>query len=238
MALDSVSIKLPTFWTTSPEAWFVLAEAQFAIRNITNQETQYYHVVASLDTATANRALSILTSPPLQEKYTTLKNFLLSSFSLSEEERAMALLNMNNLGDKKPSELMDEMLALLGDHKPCFLFKHIFLAQLPNTVRVPLAMSPTKDYRALAQEADRLLLATRDQGSTVMTAHQVAANVSSSKRIRKNCNKQSQSIRNSTSCYFHRKFGSLARQCVQPCTFSQANVSSDQDQGNDQAGQQ
>ena len=45
------------------------------------------------------------------------------------------------------------MLTLLGDHKPCFIFKQIFLRQLPEKLRVPLANSPHKtDLRPEAGE--------------------------------------------------------------------------------------
>ena len=138
MAVESVALKLPTFWVTSPSAWFAQAEAQFALRNISQDDTKYYYVVASLDSATATRALSVIAQPPQANKYVCLKTFLTSAFGLSEEERASALLGLRGLGDRKPSELMDSMLSLLGDHKPCFLFKHIFMQQLPDHVRVGL----------------------------------------------------------------------------------------------------
>ena len=49
------------------------------------------------------------------------------------------------------------MLAHLGDHKPCFIFKQIVFPQLPEKVRVPLTNSPKKDLRILSLEADRIL---------------------------------------------------------------------------------
>ena len=68
MAVDNVSMKLPTFWVSSPAAWFAQAEAQFALRHIDQDNTKYYHVVAALDTITATRALSIVTAPPQTDK--------------------------------------------------------------------------------------------------------------------------------------------------------------------------
>ncbi|RUS81701.1 hypothetical protein EGW08_010563 [Elysia chlorotica] len=68
---------------------------------------------------------------------------------------------MRGLGDSKPSELMDNMLSLLGDHKPCFLFRQLFMQQLPDNVRASLANSTCTDYRALAQEADKLFIAAQ-----------------------------------------------------------------------------
>ena len=122
MAVNSVAMKLPTFWVSSPAAWFAQAEAQFALRKITEDETKYYHVVAAPDTNTAIRALSVLTSPPQQNKYQTIKSFLSSVYGLTEKERATTLLNMRGLGDAKPSEVIDNMLSLLGEYRPFFFF--------------------------------------------------------------------------------------------------------------------
>ena len=107
MAVESVALKLPLFWTSCPSAWFAQIEAQFSIRNITADDTKYYYVVSALDSATATRAQSLLVSPPTENKYQAIKEFLISAFDLSEYERASALFAMPGLGDSKPSELMD-----------------------------------------------------------------------------------------------------------------------------------
>jgi len=57
---------------------------------------------------------------------------------------------------------MERTLAVLGSADPSFLFMHIFLQQFCAPVRTALASSPlstSKDYRALAEEADRIFLA-------------------------------------------------------------------------------
>ena len=109
MAVDSLAMKLPTFWVSNPAAWFAQAEAQFALSKITVDETKYYHVVAALDTNTATRALSALTAPPQENKIQTIKSFLSSAYGLTEEEWATTLLNMRGLGDAKPSVLVSQL---------------------------------------------------------------------------------------------------------------------------------
>ena len=111
-------------------------------------------------------------------------HFLSSAFGLSETERANTLLDLSGLGDRKPSELTDSMLALLGDHNPCFIFKQIFFRKLPEKVLVPLANSPKTDLRMLSLEADRILASLSPE-----------------------CN-LSESAEVSTVCWFHRRFGS------------------------------
>ena len=146
-------------------------------------------------------ALSILASPPATEKYQAIKLFLTSAYELPDYERTAALFNMSGLGDYKPSQLMDNMLALLGEHKPCFLFKHLFLQQLTDYVRAPLATSTIADYRQLAQEAYA-------SGNTFQLHVQ---EVSSTRAI----SIPQQIIDNM--CWYHRKHNQRARKCVVGC---------------------
>ena len=85
-------------------------------------------MVAALDASMTARAMALLEAPPVDGKYDALKTFLLSLFELSELEKADRLLSLPpGLGDSKPSELMERMLAVLGSADPSFLFAHIFL---------------------------------------------------------------------------------------------------------------
>ena len=154
----SATLKLPDFWEQNASAWFAQAEAQFAIKDITADENKFYHVVASLTSATAGRVVSLLERPPARNKYATLKAHLLDTFGLSESERARQLLSLPALGDSKPSERMDHMLALLGDHQPCFIFKEIFLQQLLDQVRLALPNTTITDFRQLARRQIRFSL--------------------------------------------------------------------------------
>ena len=167
------------------------------------------------------RALSIITSPPPSDKYSTIKSFFLTSaYGLTDGERALALLNIRGLGDSKPSELMDNMLSLLGQHRPCFLFRQIFLQQLPEHVRTPLAVSDTSDYRALALEADKLFLASRSSKSHT------------SLDIPAQCNDTGSHV--DATCWYHQKYGDKAKKCLPTCP----KFKRKRDQGNARAGQQ
>ena len=106
MSLEAITLKLPTFWTTCPLAWFAQTEAQFSLRNISSDDTKYYYVVAALDANTATTAFSIISSPPAEQKYELLKSFLTSAFRLSEPQRANALLDLTGLGARTVSSLV------------------------------------------------------------------------------------------------------------------------------------
>ena len=119
--------------------------------------------MSALDQDTATRLLDLVGNPLNEDKYATLKQRLIDTFCLSKRERAARLLHTRPLGDSKPSALMDEMLALLGDHPPCFLFEQLFLERLPEDIRSQLVDAAVRDHRELARKADALWEA-RDLG--------------------------------------------------------------------------
>ena len=219
---NAVSLKLPTFWTSQPQVWFAQAETQFQLRKITADETMYYYVVSALDQSTTTRLLDLISAPPTDNKYKAVKDRLLDTFSLSRRERASRLLHVRPLGDSKPSALMDEMLALLGDHPPCLLFEQLFLEKLPEDIRAQLVDSKIADHRELARKADAL-----------WTAKDMGDSINAIERRHKNKPIPPTGVKPPTGpkdklCYYHRNFGDAARQCQDPCTWT----------GNEQAGRQ
>lgn len=212
--VSAVSLKLPGFWSAQPEVWFLQAEAQFAIRDITKDETKYYYVVAALDQVTASRLLAFLKAPPATDKYEKLKECLLGTYGKSKRERAAELLRMPGLGGRKPSELLDEMRALMGSHEKCFLFEQLFLDQLPAEIHMQLAEEDFSDLVALGQRADALWTA-RGQGAV----NEVAPESDTECDI--NASSFNPNTRRRKLCRFHAKFGKNAYRCVKPCDWTE-----------------
>ncbi len=199
----AVSLKLPTFWTSQPEVWFAQAEAQFNLCGITADDTKYLYVLAALDQSTATRLLDLIARPPTDEKYKTLKDRLIETFGLSKRERASRLLHFRTLGDSKPSALMDEMLALLGDHPPCLLFEQLFLERLPEDIRIQLVDSKIDDCRQLAQRADALWVSW-DVASDIHAVHRKPP---AGQKFKPKAPAPSPD----KLCYYHRTFGDADR---------------------------
>ena len=208
----SVSLKLPTFWPAQPAVWFAQVEAQFQLRKITADETQYYHVLAALDQSTATRVLDLISQPPPQNKYKALKDRLNDTFGLNKRERASRLLHFRELGDTKPSALMDEMLALLGDHPPCLLFEQLFLERLPEDIRMQLVDAQFDDCRKLAKHADALWT-SQDMEYSTNTVHH-------NRPTKQKVNKIPSQSPQDGLCFYHRTFGKAARKCTEPCAWT------------------
>ena len=206
--VSAVSLKLPTFWTTNAAAWFAQAEAQFGIKGIVNDQTRYWYVVAALDSASAKRAAPILQDPPNADKYKALKDFLVGAYELSDNERAKRLLAITELGDRRPSELMDTILSLNGSHPKHFLLRQIFLNALPVMARSTLATSAQEDLRALALEADRIVVASSSASTISSVVDEVDEDVCAAMFRRKPKREL---------CFYHQRFGKKATQCRKPC---------------------
>lgn len=215
MALEqAVPIKLPTFWTNQPLTWFSQTEALFNVRRMTADDTMYYYAIVALNQETASRLLDLLANPPGENKYNTLKQRLLDTFGLSEQERATSLLHMRGLGDSKPSALMVQMLGLMGDYPPCFLFKQ-FLERMPEVIRIQLSSHKHEDCRQLAKRADTLWTA---KDTAVANAIQSKPSVHhpqiTGRTALANSNK-------GNLCFYHCKFGAAALKCQDPCGWTE-----------------
>ncbi|XP_061566754.1 uncharacterized protein LOC133420887 [Cololabis saira] len=209
-------LRLPEFWQEDSGSWFQHIEALFRLRGITEDDSRYHLVVVALGQQSTRRALQLLRAPPRKDKYAALKQLLLRRFSLSASERADRLLSLPGLGDGSAVELMDQMFLLLGQDDGGFLFPHLFLRQLPPPVRTALANSSCLVTGDLAEEADRVLIATRS-----LAVHHVATTAQRSTSEDADpavvAAVKTQRRRGTDLCFFHQRFGAKARRCVPPC---------------------
>ena len=70
-----------------------------------NQQTKFDYIIQALDNSTANPVQAIILSPP-EEPYDMLKAALIEDFGKTQAQKDQEVLNINGLGDKKPSEVL------------------------------------------------------------------------------------------------------------------------------------
>ena len=155
----TVSLKLPPFWPHDPHLWFAQVEAQFDTRNIRSQATKFSHVVSSLQPEFAQEVRDLLITPPNENRYDKLKSELIRRTSSSEQKRLQQLLTSEELGDKKPSQLLRRMQQLLGSSTlDDNILKQLFLQRLPTNVQLILASSrDAMNIQSLADLADKIV---------------------------------------------------------------------------------
>ena len=113
----AVSLKLPDFWPSDPKLWFAQAEALFTAQNVTQEKTKFGHVVCVLPARYASEVSDIILRPP-EQPYKVLKAELTKCVCPSKRQRLQQLLHVDDLGDRKPSQLLRHMLNLCGDAVP------------------------------------------------------------------------------------------------------------------------
>jgi hypothetical protein len=127
-AVSTVAVKLPEFWTSDPIMWFRQAEACFRRSNITQSSTMYDHVLMKLPEAVVISVHNLINEiqPGASDSYDSYDSY-------AKTRWVFALIKHPDLGDRRPSALMDEMLALLptGARSDDTIFLALFLLRRP-----------------------------------------------------------------------------------------------------------
>ena len=141
-----MSVKLPPFWPHNTALWFAQAEAQFSLKGVVSQDTKYAHVVSMLDDRVASQVMDLIDTPPTSAAYETLKTRLTETFALTNREKAAKILDCSGLGDSSPTQVLNNLLLYVPkDEKPGFLFREVFLRQLPVDVQAHLHRPNTQE---------------------------------------------------------------------------------------------
>ena len=178
-AVTAVTLKLPPFWPADPQIWFAQVEAHFATRGITVKRTKFDHIIACLSPEYATEVRDLVLNPPGDEPYDKLKKAPTDRTAASEQRSLQQLFSTEDLGDKKPTQLLRRMQLLLGDKAIDKAFmRELFLQRLPSNIRMVLASAhdKTTDLEKLAQLADKVVeVATPAASISSVSASQVAA---------------------------------------------------------------
>ena len=246
----AVSLKLPPFWPSDPEVWFAQVEAQFATRGITQQKTKFDYIVASLSPEFATEVRDLILRPPETRPYDALREQLVRRTAASEQRRLQQLLTTEELGDRRPSQLLRRMEQLLGGRAAAAdgpFVRELFLQRLPANVRMVLAStSDTTSLEDLSQLADRIMEVAPPTMAAIPPAYdevqslrtevdrlkELVTTLSSRERTahQRSPSPRRQRFRRPTPppatqreglCWYHTRFGDRARKCTPPCTKSE-----------------
>jgi hypothetical protein len=236
-----VAVKLPTFWTSDPDMWFFQAECSFNRARITRSYTKFEHVVVNLPEEVMISVRNLLQelTPETEDAYEQLRDALTASYGRTRWQRGFAIIDHPELGDRRPSRMMAEMLALLpAGTAPDLLFLCLFLRRLPASMRDHLAAADHKTATAMASHADLLWDARAGQSVSSVSDCLAAVTIrgrSTSPRRSPDRNSRSRQPRRATParrpdsrsrntdpnlCFYHDRFGKKAEKCEAPCTWS------------------
>ncbi|XP_069772962.1 coiled-coil domain-containing protein 175 isoform X2 [Narcine bancroftii] len=149
--------------------------------------------------------MSVLDEETAEGKYPALENLLLCTFGLSPHQRASRLLHLDGLGNRTLSALMDEMLALAEDHKPGFLFRQIFLKQMPRDIQLILVDEDFMDARRVSARAVTLWCTKRENEAALSQVARPRASWP------QHPPKHKPEEHHSTWCFYHQRWGAQAQ---------------------------
>ncbi|XP_029171616.1 uncharacterized protein LOC114940979 [Nylanderia fulva] len=205
------------------------------------------YVILHLDPAILPLVANIVTSPPEVDRYAAIKKRLTTVLGETSASRLRKLLTAHELGDNKPSILLQKMRNLAEEQVTDGVLRTIFLEQLPENVRVILSISEVGDLSRLANQADKILdmakpamLAvqpvTAETGvlSKIVTTEIVTLTkqmAALNKRIgsrsrsrsrrrsgyRDRLRSKSRGKEDNKFCFYHCRFGAKAYKCESPC---------------------
>ena len=150
-------IKLPPFWQSRPAAWFVFVESRFRLRNIVDETAKFDHVLSALPEDMVGQILDLVEVAPAATPYTFLRTRLLETHSLSDYEKWDMLQKTEQMGGRKPSKLLADMMEFCpAGLEQSLPFHYLFTQRLPQALRTQLGEVEPGNPRALAARADKL----------------------------------------------------------------------------------
>lgn len=220
-----MTVKLPEFWQEEPEMWFETAEAQFHRGGVLDSRAKTDYLLVALPAAVLRSVRDILRDPSADDTtlYHRLKERLLRRYAPSKWQLVYQVLDHPGIGDQRPSQLLDSMLALLpAGEPPGLLFQGLFLRRLPSEIRDHVAAGDYRTVREMAAVADQLWDARREAPASISAVR----GQSPSRRGKNRYSSPSGSRRDVTPgpdglCYYHSRFKKRAHKCQPPCSWTE-----------------
>lgn len=159
------------------------------------------------------------------------------------------LIEKEELNDRKPSSLLRHLQTLAGASVCEKMLKTIWMNRLPVQIQGHLLSQPdTSSFQELGDLADKLhelkqpaawhACATSQQNKPGCSSedmaflHQkvdeltrVVAGLTNAPRHRRARSRSGSRPRNNKLCWYHDRFGSSAKKCCQPCSWTQTSLS-------------
>ena len=222
-------VQLSPFWPNNAAVWFVRADQEFIIKSVTVQSTKYAYLVPSLSEDVSMRVADKLTTKLSESPYDDLSTHLLKVYTKADYQKAKLLLELPQLRDSKPSELMNKILSYLpadvDSSNPGFLSRAIFLERMPADIQTHLVSMKTDSNTALADRADELyssrvitsFLVDQESESHMFQPEPVP--LCAAGRVVADANSAPRFSPLASQCWYYATYGPSATKCRAPCSY-------------------
>lgn len=239
------AVQIPMYNRSDPALWFIMCESTFKLASpkpITDSMTKYNYIVSHLPPEIASLVRDILMNPDATDPYKNLKTELIARSGESSQQEIRQLLSGEELGNRKPSELLRNMKRRAETLKVSEkLMLELFLQRLPTSVQTILAAVSDLALDKAAEISDRILEVTpipveihainkNNSNSTEekllreiekLNARIDKLEISRSRSPFRRNKSSSVDRRNSSVCWYHRRYGKKCKpeKCVLPCNY-------------------
>lgn len=160
-------VHIPKFNKHNPQLWFAQIERSFALYDVTSDADKFDLVSVRLEDDILLSIEDLITNPPPNNKFSALKDRLISKFAESPESKLRRLLQGGETSGMKPSEILEHMKRLAPGKGNEAIIRTIFLGQMPESIRPLLTVWQEEDLDKLAQMADKMLDANNNMVSAI-----------------------------------------------------------------------
>ncbi|KAH6928575.1 hypothetical protein HPB50_017059 [Hyalomma asiaticum] len=111
----ALQLRLPTFWRKNPQLWFAQVEATFDLRHISSEISRFRPLLSNLspEVEVAQEVADVIAPPLNDAPYQRFNQSILDRTTTSESARLRHLLTSEELGDRRPSQMLNSMRHLL-----------------------------------------------------------------------------------------------------------------------------
>lgn len=151
-------MRMPAFDEDAVDIWFSQVESIFTVTRTTDDLLRFNVAKAIVPAKHLKQFRSIIVTPPTNgTAYTELKQKIIDYFAETESTRLRRLLSDVQLGDRRPSRLLDEMRELSNNSMDEKMLGQIWRQRLPQNVQQILAGAQEATSLAdLAKMADSI----------------------------------------------------------------------------------
>ncbi|XP_054088767.1 uncharacterized protein LOC128922426 [Zeugodacus cucurbitae] len=233
-------LPLPQMREDNIEAYFYSLNFWFDATGIMADVTKFNIVLASVPPPKLMELRTIIDAAPRTNKYGYIRTKLLENFTESQQRRLQRVLREMPLGERRPSDLYNEMKRAAGTTLSESILHDLWITRLPTytqaaiiatnvsiveklkiadsiTESIKLRQGETSEVCTVQQCTEQDLraevAALRQRLDQLLTNH---GNRSRARSRTPAGNRDSHNPSNET-CWYHTKFGRNARKCRQPC---------------------
>ena len=228
-------------------------DAQFRTRNIVQDSTKYDYIVGSLSPETAGEIRELLMDPTEGDKYQDIKRALLKQIQMSDQKRLQELLSKEDLGDRKPTQILRSMKQLVGDtvFDPKMM-RALFIQKLPAAAQsIMVSAADEVELMVLAEMADKIVDVTTPQINKVAFSDRATnqpSEISMLREVRqlrqmmtsmsmrgqapqhrspsrgRSPYRRQRDVNKHPLCWYHHRFGDKSTKCESPCNYDPKNL--------------